>query len=269
DEVDSTTMRFELTSGYHGPGIYTGRLAEGVSAAFSHSDVGSFASASATDCTFCVNEDGLSGTVSCIGLEGPEGAGLKVAHIPSGVFTCPGALPKPAELPVTEPAPLDQVVCHYVEKLGCPGAMSQADCRAHLDDIVLDPQICYVEYERWLECIIGERPSEFSCGTSDTLSVTSGDCSTELATLETCRANGPGGGGPDDLTRTPECDTFCAVQMQVCGTECDRLFDCKVPTGSCPRAQLAYLTCGADPSAWMCFGTGYSLVCSNDISTCP
>lgn len=275
DGIDETTMRFEITRGYHGPGVYTGRLADGISAAFSHSDVGSFVSASATDCTICINEDALSGTVSCIGLEGPEGAGLKVGHIASGAFTCAGALPKPAELPVTMTAPLDPVVCHYVAKLGCPGALPPADCRSHINDIVLDPQPCYVEYDRWTTCVAGERPSQFACGTSDTLSVTSGACSTELDTLTRCRANvgggrgGGGGGGPNDLSGTPECDAFCAQQMQACGTQCDRAFDCVIPSGSCREAQLAHLRCGADPSAWMCFGAGYSLVCRGDIDTCP
>ena len=274
DEIDTTSMRFEITSGYDGPGVYEGRIQTGLNAAFSHSDVGAFASTAVTDCKICVNGDELSGTVSCIGLEAPAGELPAVGHVPSGAFTCPGAAAKPESVAVTPAQPLESVLCHYIDKLGCPGATSVAACESHIADIGLEPLPCYVEYDRWGACFVGSRPTEFTCGTSDTLELTSGDCATELTTLETCRANGgggsgPGDGGPNDLTATPECDAFCAQQMAACGTECDRGFDCVVPGGWCKEAQLEYLRCGADPSAWQCGDGGFSLVCRGYTLTCP
>lgn len=254
-----------------------GRVGTGVRASFSHSDVGGFASSDVTDCTICVNGDELSGTVSCIGLEGALGSFPIVSHISDGRFTCVGAAEKPASAPVVPAPPLPSVLCHYIEKLGCPGAASVPECEAHLNEIVLRPLPCYVEYDRWSTCFSGSRPTEFMCGTSDTLVLRGGACVTELTALETCRANGGSAGnsgnppgGPNDLSGTPECDAFCAQQLAACGTECDRAFDCTVPTGSCSEKQLAYLECGADPTAWQCSeGGGYSLVCCGAMPACP
>ena len=106
DGVDETAMSFKVTGVYEGPGWYAAAPADGIFASFAHGDVQSlaFGSVPTSDCELCINDDGLSGTVSCWGLETPAGSSYEVGYIEHGSFTCPNAQAKPADAP-TDPAP--------------------------------------------------------------------------------------------------------------------------------------------------------------------
>ncbi len=167
DGVDRTTMAFKIAGTYHGPRYYKGSLAQGISGSFSHSDLGTqvYSSVATSDCDFCINEDGRSGTVKCWDLEATVGTSTAFAYIDFGQFTCPSALPKPADQPTVPPKtsgvggiPTGAVVCHYLEKLGCPGRVDYETCVKNSDHEVLNGT-CYGPWETWLTCVNTQSPS--------------------------------------------------------------------------------------------------------------
>ncbi len=195
DGVDQTTMNFAIAGGYHGPGRYQGGVAQGFTGSISHDDLGSFAftTGAASDCTFCINADGRSGTVSCWDLEPPPGASTDIAYVTSGSFTCPNALAKPADAP-TDPAPTGglggaadgTVLCHYLAKLGCAGRPDDATCLQHVAAIAINGP-CPDQWTTWLDCAQGQPPAQFTCGMGDDLVMSSGACAAELTALRSCR----------------------------------------------------------------------------------
>jgi hypothetical protein len=269
DGIDETMMSFRITGTYQGPGRYAGTLAQGISVSFQHDDVGAFAFATvpSSECELCINDDGLSGTVSCWGLESPPGSALETAYIESGAFTCADAQAKPASAP-TDPPTLSglsstALLCHYLKKLDCPGRPPDDTCIMHGDRISLDSP-CAAQWDAWRGCLVHERPSDYRCGTAETLTVASGACATELAAFNACRAN--------DATTTPECDAFCALLQSRCGKFCIRDSDCHVylSTGSCLAATLGYLTCAVQGTALTCYpdGTYGAVGCIHDPALC-
>jgi hypothetical protein len=269
DGIDDTMMSFRIAGTYQGPGRYVGTLAQGISVSFQHDDVGtfSFATVPSSDCELCINDDGLSGTVSCRGLESPPGSPLETGYIDSGAFTCPNAEPKPTSAPTDplRPSGLSStaILCHYLKKLNCPGRPPDDTCIMHGDRISLSSP-CAAEWDAWRVCLIAQRPSEYRCGTGETLTVASGACETELAALRACRAN--------DATTTPECDAFCATLLSRCGKSCIRNADCRVylSTGGCLAATLGYLTCAVEGTALTCYpdGTYGAVGCIHDPARC-
>jgi len=269
DGVDETTMTFRVAGTYRGPGRYLGTLTQGISAAFSHDDVGTavFASVPSSECDLCINDDGLSGTVNCWGLETPPGSNLEVAYIQGGAFTCPNAAPKPADAPTDPPglAGLSgaQVLCHYLKKLDCPGRPSDDTCVSHSDAITVNGP-CAAEYDSWLGCVGKQRPSQYRCDNGDVLTVASGACTTELAALRSCRAvpsgagggggsGGSGGGGGSSgagdagslpgIQGSPECAAFCAAVTSKCGFACTPSQDCPIYAGECAAGARDMLAC--------------------------
>ena len=280
DGIDETTMSFKVSGKYRGPGIYTGSSSQGISVSFSHSDLDDilFASVPTSECEICINEDGLSGTVNCWDLEAPAGAALAVAYLPGGSFTCPGAQAKPDDAPTTTTNAViasQYVVCHYLATLNCPGRTADQDCVHHSDKITVDGP-CSTTWNQWEGCTGAERPSTFRCDSGDVLKTTTGVCDTELAALNACRAGTGGTGGSagsppaSDLSKSAECDAYCAKLQSACGIACNRSFDCVVPVGFCSASTLAYLACAAQGNAIEC-GTNSYLVrnCMDDPSICP
>jgi hypothetical protein len=196
DGIDQTTMSFGIAGAYHGPGRYQGTVPQGFTGSFSHDDLGDFAfsTVAASDCEFCINDDGLSGTVSCWDLEPPSGSSTDIAYVQSGSFTCPGAEAKPADAP-TDPAPSGglggvpsgAVLCHYLAKLNCAGRPADATCVQHSDGLALNGP-CPDPWITWLQCAEARPSSDFTCGMGDDLVMSSGACATELAALRACRA---------------------------------------------------------------------------------
>ena len=55
---------------------------------------------------------------------------------------------------------------------------------------------CAAEWNIWLDCIEGQRPSRFRCGASgDDIATTNNACATQRTALDTCRAQATGTGG--------------------------------------------------------------------------
>lgn len=277
DGVDDTVMSIEIAGGYHGPGYYAGTPSNGLSASFSHSDIGiAFASVSSTYCEICVNDDGLSGTLGCWGLESPSGSAFDLAHIAAGWFTCSGAQPKPATLPTTPREPLyfggSSWLCHYLELLECPGRSPAESCVRTHDIIALDGP-CSEESGAWSACIQGERPSEYRCAETpgDELVLTSGACATELSTMHQCRVDaGAGGNGSTGLETSPECDAYCTMLLERCGIACSRGISCRVEPGQCVESTRAYLQCLVTGDNTQCAdGGGAVTFCQRDASLCP
>lgn len=288
DGVDQTTMSFHITGKYTGPGRYSGTLTQGISAAFSHDDLGafSFASIGSSECDLCVNDGGLSGTVSCWGLETPAGSALNVAYIPFGSFTCANAPHKPTDAANADPEvsaiSSASVLCHYLERLGCAGRPAAASCIMHSDHLVLDGP-CAAQWTAWIGCLEDQRPSAFQCAKDpegDVLTVAGGECDSELGSLRACRsgmnaaggAQGAGGsaGSNMDVADSAECGAFCDALRTKCGITCERSIDCVVYPNECPAAVRAYLSCAAEGDALACGQGGYSIAnCSRDTVTCP
>jgi len=200
DGVDETAMSFKVTGVYEGPGWYAAAPADGIFGSFAHSDLQSlaFASVPSSDCSLCINDDGLSGTVSCWGLETPAGSSYETGYIEYGSFTCPNAQAKPADAP-TDPAPHSilrgDILCHYLGRLNCPGRPADADCASRSLQIMLNGP-CAAEWNIWLDCIEGQRPSHFRCGGSgDDIATSDNACKTQRTALDTCRAQATGTAG--------------------------------------------------------------------------
>jgi hypothetical protein len=263
DGIDTTAMTFKIDGAYHGPGRYTGTSSQGISASFSHSDLGSvsFAAVPTSECELCINEDGLSGTVNCWGLETPAGSRLEVAYVTTGAFTCPDAAAKPASAP-TAPMPVAAlsgaaILCHYLSKLDCPGRPGDDECIQHSDRITMDGP-CGPEWNTWLGCLEDQRPSQLRCGTGDDLTVASGACSTELSALRACRAKAPAGDAGigdaqvSELSQSSECAAFCAKVVSKCGFTCDPVRDCIAYAGWCVDGARAVLACAAQGDGLFC-----------------
>ena len=272
DGVDETTMTFAVSGVYGGPGRYAGTLAQGISGSLSHDDLGTnpFSSVASSDCEICVNDDGLSGSVSCWDLERTVNGSLQTAFITAGNFKCADAQPKPASAPTDAPPasggvggiPSGDVLCHYLAKLDCSGRPTDAGCVQHSDSVALGNS-CADEWIAWLSCAEMQPPSDYRCGAGDDLVMASGACATELDTLRTCRANAA-------VPSSAECDAFCAKVQQQCGLPCDRNTDCTVYDPHCAASKLAYLSCGVDGNYVVCgTTTGFILGCTYDDSVCP
>jgi hypothetical protein len=281
DGVDETTMTFRIDGPYQGPGVYSGTLGQGLSASFSHDDVGpdAFASVPSSECELCINDDGLSGTVACWDLETPAGSSPEVGYIRSGAFTCPGALPKPAgAATVLPPDGLSSadILCHYLAKLGCPGRPPDASCVMH-SDVITTNGPCSSEWSTWLGCLVHQRPSQYGCdsgGDGDVLAVASGACASELAALRACRAaptgaggssggsSGAGGsGGLNGLQMSSECAAFCAKVTSQCGFPCTPANDCILYAEECEAGARDVLNCAATvPGALFCATNNWAIV---------
>jgi hypothetical protein len=273
DGVDRTTMAFKITGTYHGPGYYKGSLAQGISGSFSHSDLGTqvYSSVATSDCDFCINEDGLSGTVKCWDLEATVGTSTAFAYIDVGQFTCPNALPKPADQPTVPPKtsgvggiPPGAVVCHYLEKLGCPGRVDYETCVKNSDHEVLNGT-CYGPWETWLPCVNTQSPSNYRCGRDGRdLEISSGACATELAAVRKCFDIA-------SVRNSPECDALCAKAKDKCSAPCDRPTWCDPYGTHCAASKLDWLRCAAQDTAVTCGTTPNTYVvlgCSYDDSVC-
>ena len=273
DGVDQTTMAFKINGTYHGPGYYAGSLAQGISGSFSHDDLGPqvYASVSTSDCDLCINEDGRSGVVKCWDLEATVGTGAAFAYIDSGQFTCPNAMPKPADQPTVPPQmsgvggiPPGAVVCHYLDKLNCPGRVDYDTCVKNSDHEVLVGQ-CYGPWETWLTCVNMQSPANYRCGRNgQDLEMISGACAAELAAVRTCR-------DAASVLASPECDALCAKAQTQCNTPCDRPTWCEPYGTHCAAAKLAWLRCAVQGSAVTCGttpGTYLVLGCTYDDSVC-
>jgi hypothetical protein len=258
DGVDQTTMSFGITGKYQGPGYYSGSPSEGISGSFSHTDFGTpvYGSTGDGDCEFCINEDGLSGTVRCWGLEAPLGMGSAFATIELGQFACPGAAPKPADQPTVPPyvtpvggLPSGTNVCHYLESLSCPGHADYETCLKASDSEVLNGD-CYGPWETWLVCVNALSPSEYRCGQNgQDLEMASGACATELAAVRACR-------DISSVRNSPECDALCDKALAQCNAPCERPIYCDPYEPHCAESKLNWLrcavqgtnvTCGIDP----------------------
>lgn len=273
DGIDQTTMSFKITGTYHGPGYYTGSLAQGISGSFSHDDLGTqvYASVATSDCDFCINEDGLSGTVKCWDLEATVGTSTAFAYIDVGQFTCQSALPKPADQPTVPPEvsgvggiPPGAIVCHYLDKLNCPGRLDYDTCVKNSDQEVLAGQ-CYGPWETWLTCVNMQSPSDYRCGRDgQDLEMASGACATELGAVRTCRDT-------VSVLSSPECDALCAKALAQCNAPCDRPTWCEPYDPHCAASKLSWLQCAVQGSAVTCGTTPNTylvLGCTYDDSVC-
>jgi hypothetical protein len=274
DGVDMTTMAFSITGTYHGPGYYAGSLGEGISGSFSHSDFGTpvYASTADSDCELCINEDGLSGTVKCWALEAPREMGSAFAYVEAGQFACPGAQPKPADQPTVPPyvsavggVPPGGIVCHYLEKLNCPGHVDYETCARASDSEVLNGS-CYGPWEAWLPCVNQLSPSEYRCGRDGKdLEMASGACATELAAVRACRDIA-------SVRNSPECDALCDKAMAQCNAPCDRPIWCDPYEPHCAASKLEWLRCAVEGTAVTCGidppDTYVVLGCEYDDSVC-
>ena len=271
DGVDTTVMSFAIDRIYGGPGRYAGTLSEGISGSLSHDDLGTtpFVSVASSDCEICVNDDGLSGTVTCWDLERAVGGAPQTAFISAGEFKCANAQAKPATAPTVPPPsgsgvgglPDGAVLCHYLAQLDCPGRPDADQCVQHSDSIALG-STCPDEWIQWLNCAEAQPSSDYDCGDDgDTLVMLSGACASELGVLRECRAAAA-------VPTSPECDYFCA-KLQLCSETCDRTVDCTVFSPHCAASTLAHLSCVSD--ALTCStGGGYTYVgCDYDDSVCP
>ena len=92
DEVDSTVMRIEVPSGYAGPGSYS----DGATVEVYHSDVGGYASGTASSCTVCVGADEQSGSFVCDGM--PRWSGDGTMSVTAGSFVCPPVATPPSSM---------------------------------------------------------------------------------------------------------------------------------------------------------------------------
>jgi hypothetical protein len=262
DGIDTTTMSFQIAGGYHGPGRYPGKLADGISVSFSHSDLDvSFASVASSECEICVNDDGLSGTVQCRALESPLGSALELAHIPSGQFTCTGAAVKPSSAATTTRTFTSYSgstwLCHYLEQLGCPEHTPPDSCvRTH--DIILIDGPCSPETSAWQGCIGRERPSQLSCADypGDDLVTATGGCETERTAMRDCRIlAGAGGNGSTGVETSAECDAFCNKLLAQCGVACSRSI-CRVDPDQCADSTKAFLACLTEDGHVTCGDSG-------------
>jgi hypothetical protein len=273
DGVDQTTMSFSITGTYEGPGYYLGSLAQGISGSFSHSDLGTqaFASSADSDCELCINEDGLSGMVQCWALEAKLEMGSAFAYIAAGQFTCAGALPKPADQPTVPPyvspvggIPPGGIVCHYLEKLSCPGRVDYDTCVKDSDSEVLNGD-CYGPWQTWLPCVNGLSPSEYRCGRDgQDLEMASGACESELTAVRTCR-------DISSVRNSPECDALCDKALAQCNAPCDRPIWCDPYEPHCAESKLDWLRCAVEGSAVTCGTTPDTYVvvgCEYDDSVC-
>ena len=187
-------MSFKVMGAYEGPGHYAASLADGIFASFAHSDVQSlaFASVPTTDCNLCINDDGLSGTVTCWGLETPTGSSPRSAT--SSTVHSPARARRRSRrtqrrIPPPQGLANGAILCHYLGRLDCPGRPADADC-------ISRSQTCPVEWNVWLGCIEDQRPSGFRCGAGgDELTTTNGACATQRTALDACRARTTGTGG--------------------------------------------------------------------------
>lgn len=272
DGIDETTMSFKIAGTYKGPGYYRGTLAQGISGSFSHDDLGSqvYASVASSDCELCINQDGLSGTVNCWDLEATVGTSTAIAYIDMGQFKCPNAQAKPAAQPTVPPPqsgvggiPSGAIVCHYLDKLDCPGRADYATCVKKSDTEVLVGQ-CYGPWEQWLPCANLQPPSDYRCGRGDDLEMASGACATELAAARKCR-------DAVAVMASPECDALCAKAQDVCGAACDRPTFCEPYDPHCAASKLDWLRCAVQGSAVTCGTGGHYVVlgCNYNDSLCP
>jgi len=273
DGIDETTMSFKITGTYHGPGYYAGSLSQGISGSFSHSDLGTqvYASVATSDCELCINEDGLSGMVKCWDLEATVGTSTAFAYVDVGQFTCPNALPKPADQPTVPPevsgvggVPPGAIVCHYLDKLNCPGRVDYDTCVKNSDHEVLVGQ-CYGPWETWLPCVNMQSPADYRCGRNgQDLEMASGACATELARVRECR-------DIVSVRNSPECDALCAKALSQCNAPCDRPTWCDPYGTHCAASKLNWLRCAVQGSAVTCGvppNTYLVLGCTYDDSVC-
>lgn len=77
--------------------------------------------------------------------------------------------------------------------------------------------------------------------------------------------------GPEDITKSKECQDLCAAIVKACpGVTCDPKVECAVKSGHCIASTKPVLECKATMGSISCGSGGFSIVhsCKYDDSVC-